>query len=383
VQFTIERIRTIVLVAALLLLAALGGFLIKAKLKNVLNRRDLPQRLAQNIQQEAKEFSFVHAYGAHSQFKIHASRYVQLRDNRIQLHDVQIELYGEDGTKVDEITGDTFDYDQKSSLAIAEGPVEMVLTRPAPSAAANAKAASAAGVSEQIHLNTSGVTFDRDTGLVATAKRVDFTMAQGSGSAVGAMYDSQHGYLTLDHDVELTTHRAGELVTVLAQHAEFDRNAQVCVLRAAQVSYRGGKADAAQAKISFRIDGTAQQFDATDGFTAETATGGRLAAPTAQLGFDEHSQPRQGRLEGGVTMDSARPGWTTHGISPVAELEFTRQGQLKQANLERGVQFESEQSGRANAGRAVAKPAWHGWCGGNERNPAWPRCRSTLKDERR
>ena len=122
-QFTIERIRTIVLVAALLLLAALGGFLIKAKLKNVLNRRDLPQRLAQNIQQEAKEFSFVHAYGAHSQFKIHASRYVQLRDNRIQLHDVQIELYGEDGTKVDEITGDTFDYDQKSSLAIAEGPV--------------------------------------------------------------------------------------------------------------------------------------------------------------------------------------------------------------------------------------------------------------------
>ncbi len=129
-SFTIERIRTIVLVAALLLLAALGGFLIRAKWKNVLNRRDLPQRLAQNIQQEANGFSFVHAYGAHSQFKIHASRDVQLRDNRIQLHDVQIELYGEDGTKVDEITGDTFDYDQKSGLAIAEGPVEMVLTRP-------------------------------------------------------------------------------------------------------------------------------------------------------------------------------------------------------------------------------------------------------------
>lgn len=360
-QFTIERIRTIVLVAALLLLAALGGFLIKAKLKNVLNRRDLPQRLAQNIQQEAKEFSFVHAYGAHSQFKIHASRYVQLRDNRIQLHDVQIELYGEDGTKVDEITGDTFDYDQKSSLAIAEGPVEMVLTRPAPGAAGNAKAASAAGVSGQIHLNTSGVTFDRDTGLVATAKRVDFTMAQGSGSAVGAMYDSQHGYLTLDHDVELTTSRAGELVTVRAQHAEFDRNAQVCVLRAARVSYRGGKADAAQAKISFRVDGTAQQLDATGGFTAETATGGRLAAPTAQLGFDEHSQPRQGRLEGGVTMDSARQGWTMHGTSPIAELEFTAQGQLKQANLERGVQFESEQSGRANAGQAEALRVTRTW----------------------
>lgn len=350
-----------VLIAALLLLAALGGFLIKAKLKNVLNRRDLPQRLAQNIQQEAKEFSFVHAYGAHSQFKIHASRYVQLRDNRIQLHDVQIDLYGEDGTKVDEITGDTFDYDQKSSLAIAEGPVEMVFTRPQPGAAGKAIAPSATDASEQIHLITSGVTFDRDTGLVATAKRVDFTMAQGTGSAIGAMYDSQNGHLTLDHDVELTTHRAGEPVTVQAQHAEFDRNAQVCVLRAAEMRYQGGRADAAQAKVSFRVDGTAQQLDATGGFTAETAAGGHLAAPTAQMEFDEHSQPRHGRLEGGVTMDSARPGWRTHGTSPMAELEFTAQGQLKHANLERGVQFESERSGRASAGQSEALRVTRTW----------------------
>ncbi len=343
-----------VLVAALLLLAALGAFLVRAKLKNVLNRRDLPERLAQNIQQEAKEFNFVHAFGAHSQFRIHASRYVLLKNNRIQLLEVQIVLYGADGSTVDEISGDTFDYDQKSHLVIAEGPVEMVLTRSAaaPTSGGKTKLAGAPGSPAQIHLKTSGVTFDQDTGLVATARRVDFTMAQGSGSAIGAMYDSQNGHLTLDHAVELTTHRGAEPVKVEAQHAEFDRNAQVCMLRAAQVKYHEGKANLAQATILFRIDGTAQRLDATGGFTAETAKGGHLAAPTAEMDFDEHSQPRQGRLEGGVTMDSARPGSTTHGTSPMAELEFTAQGQLRHARLERGVEFQSEESTQENAGQA-------------------------------
>jgi lipopolysaccharide export system protein LptA len=354
VRLTIERIRMMVLAAALLLLAALGAFLVRARLKNVLNHRDLPQRLAKNIQQEAKEFSFVHAFGAHSQFKIQASREVQLRDNRIQLHEVQIDLYGEDGSLVDEISGDTFDYDQKSHLAIAEGPVEMVIARPA-SLSTNGgkkKAASSTGAPAQIHVKTSGVTFDQDTGLVATAKRVDFTMAQGSGSAVGAMYDSQNGYLTLDHAVELTTHRGSEPVEVRAEHAEIDRNAQVCLLREALLNYRGGKANAVQARIQFRIDGSAQQIDVTDGFAAQTAAGAHLAAPMAQMDIDEHNQPRQGHLEGGVTLDSTRDGRTIHGTSPTADLEFTARGQLRQAKLERGVQFKSEQSSQPGPGQA-------------------------------
>jgi len=49
VRFTIERIRTLVLVAGALLLVALAGFLWVGKWKNLLNGRDLPQRLGVNI----------------------------------------------------------------------------------------------------------------------------------------------------------------------------------------------------------------------------------------------------------------------------------------------------------------------------------------------
>ncbi len=372
-RITIERIRTLVLAAAVVLLAALGVFLLKAKWKNLLSRHDLPQRLARNIEQEASGYTFVHALGAHSQYRIHASREVQLRNDRVELHDVQIDLYGEDGSRIDRIAGDTFEYDQKSGLATAQGPVEMLLTRPSASTAAAVEAAgktkghviaavgAATGSEGQIDVKTSGVTFDRNSGLVTTAQQVNFSLTQGYGSAMGARYDSQSGYLTLEQAVELTTHRGGDAVQVHAQHAEFDRGARTCLLRAPEADYRGGQANAAQATILFREDGSVERLDATDGFTLATATGGRLAAPVARVDFDEHNQPQRGHMEGGVTMNSAREGRTVHGTSPTAELAFTARGLLRSAHLERGVALESEETSGEGKGQGAAPQVSRTW----------------------
>ena len=43
---------------------------------------------------------------------------------------MKIELYGEDGSRVDRIEGAEFEYDQKAGTAIAAGPVEITLMRP-------------------------------------------------------------------------------------------------------------------------------------------------------------------------------------------------------------------------------------------------------------
>ena len=364
-RFTIERIRTLVVVAGVMLLAALGVFLVRAKWKNLLNRRDLPSRLATGITEESNGYSYSHNLGAHSKFKIHASKAIQLKNDHIELHDVEIEIYGEDGIETDKIAGDEFEYDQKSGIASAQGPVEMILTRPRGPADKGKKvdrsrtAASTFGDSGQVQVKTSGVTFDRNTGVVTTDQRVDFTMTQGSGSATGATYDSQRGYLTLAQAVELTTYRGEDEVRIHAQHAEFDRGAQVCLLRVATLEYREGQADAAQAKILFRDDGSAAHLDATGGFVLTTDTGGRLAAPTAAMDFDEHNQPHHGRLEGGVILDSkqegtsAQVGRTVHGTSPTAELDFRAQGQLRHAHLERGVALLSEATSQEAAGQTL------------------------------
>jgi lipopolysaccharide export system protein LptA len=362
VRFTIERIRTLVLVAAVLLLATLGVFLVRAKWKNMLNRHDLPEKLAKGIMQEANGYTYVHAFGAHSQYRIHASREVELRNDFVELHDVQIDLYGADGNQIDRISGDTFEYNQKTGQATAQGPVEMLLTRPSASTAAAMETASktkghviaevgaATGSGEQVDVKTSGVTFDRNSGLVTTGQRVDFSTAQASGSAMGASYNSQSGYLTLDRAVEMTTHRGANDVRIDAGHAELDRGAQTCTLMQAVARYHGGQADAAEAKIQFREDGTADRLDANGGFTVATANGGHLAAPIAWMDFDQHNEPLHGHLEGGVTMDSANPDRSVHGTSPTAELNFGAKGQLKTAHLERGVEIESEETSEEGSG---------------------------------
>jgi len=347
---------------------ALGVFLARGRLKNPLNLKELPQRLGVNITQDASGFTMDHAFGGHSRYRIHASKVAQYKDNHAVLHDVKIELFGEDGNRVDRIEGAEFDYDQKAGTARAAGPVEITLMRPgvAPAIAPKASAAAAqkgnaekgkqtpiASVAQtaergEMHVKTSGLSFDTGSGLATTAEHVDFSMVQGSGSSMGASYDSK-GFLVLDKAVELKTARGGEAVLIRAEHAEFERDSRLCRLHAATADYRGGQATAGDAKILFRNDGSAVRLDAMNGFNMATANGGHIAAPVGWLEFNEHNQPRHGHLEGGVQMDSTRQGKDgaevrrMRGTAPTAELDFSAKGELRHAHLERGVEMQSEQ----------------------------------------
>ena len=370
-RLTIEKLRALVLGAAVLLLVALGVFLAVGKVKNPFNRRDLPHQLGVNIQQEANGVTYTQARGGRTLFKIHASKVVQLKQGNALLHDVKIELYGEDGNRVDRIEGGDFEYNQQAGIAVAAGPVEITLMRPGVAPAIAPKAAVGQAVSEklkgapvaslaeaatqgEIHVKTRGLIFNQGSGVAKTSQHVDFSMTQGSGSSMGATYDSDSGLLVLDHAVELTTKRGTETVQIHSQHAEFERQSQLCRLREATADYRGGEAKAGDAKVLFREDGSAVRLDAMNGFTLATATGGHLAAPSGHMEFDEHNQPRHGHMEGGVTMDSVSEAAgrrrQLHGTSPTAELEFNAQGQLHHAHLEQGVtmdsQEQSEQSGQ-------------------------------------
>jgi lipopolysaccharide export system protein LptA len=371
VRLTIEKLRTLVLGAGVLLLLALVVFLAVGKGRNPFNRRDLPKQLGIEIQQEGNGVTYTQAHGGRTLFKIHASKVVQYKQGTAILHDVKIELYGEDGSRVDRIEGNEFLYDQKTGVAVAAGPVEITLMRPGVAPAIAPKATAGQAVSEklkgapvasvaeaaergEIHVKTSGLTFDQKSGVARTSQHVDFSMVQGTGSSMGATYDSEQGLLVLDRAVELTTRRGAQPVQIHSQHAEIERESQLCLLRAATANYKGGQATAGDAKVLFRQDGSAVRLDAMNGFTLTTATGGHLTAPTGHMEFNEHNQPRHGHMEGGVTMDSVREvagrQRQSHGTAPTAELEFNTQGQLRHAHLEQGValdsQEQSEQAGQ-------------------------------------
>jgi len=379
VRFTIERLRTVVLAAGVLLIVALVVFLARGKLKNPLNLKDIPKELGVNVQSDATGYTLDHSMGGHSRYRIHAAKGVSYKDNHAVLHDVKIELFGEDGSRTDRIEGAEFEYDQKIGKATAAGPVEITLMRPGVAPAIAPKSVSEKAAAEkgkttpiasvaatadrgEIHVKTSGLTFDTQSGITTTNEHVDFSMVQGSGSSMGATYDSKQGFLVLDHAVELNTERSGQAVVIHANHAEFERATHLCRLHSASADYRGGKATAGDARVLFRDDGSAVRLDALNGFDMVTANGGHIAAPTGSMDFDEHNQPRQGHMEGGVKMDSTRQAENgerqMHGTAPNATMEFTEKVELRHTHMERGVEMHSEQVSESANGPMRVSRTW-------------------------
>jgi lipopolysaccharide export system protein LptA len=379
VRLTIERLRTLVLAAGALLVVALVAFLVLAHMKSRFSLREIPKRLGVDIQQESNEVVIARNIGEHSQFKIRASKVVQLKQGTALLHDVQIELYGDDGKRVDRITGREFEYDQKNGKVIAAGPVEITLERPgeavvgAPRSAPGRsngdaslgnsplQSAAAAAAHGEIHVKTSALTFDQKSGVATTAALVEFAVTQGNGSSIGATFDSDNGRLVLDRAVELNVKRETESVVLHAQHAEFERDNLLCRMHAASASFRGGEASAGDANILFRDDGSAMRLDATGGFSMKTATAARIAAPRGWLEFDEHNQPRRGRLEGGATLNSSGNGRQVSAAAPFADLVFASQGTLQHAHLERGVTMHSEETSALHEDQGGTRTVSRDW----------------------
>ena len=363
-RFTIERLRTLVLAAGVLLVIALGVFLGVGKFRNRFSKKDIPHALGLGIQEEANGFVYTHDVRGHTLYRIRASKQLQLKKDGktfLQLHDVSIELFAEDGSRVDKIEGGEFEYNPGVGIAKAMGPVEITLMKPtvAPAIAPNAAAGKAIGskqmpgklvsaaqtaASGEIHVKTSGLIFNRETGEASTENKVEFSLTQGNGSAIGAKYVAQDGVLVLDREVALNIERGAQPLKMFARHAEFKRDDQACTLQAATARYGNDAASAETAKIRFRSDGSAERLDASGGFSATTLTGERLAAPRATLLFDEHNEPVHGRLEGGTSIDSENNGRKLHGGAPSMDLVFAGKGVLRSAHLERGVQIASDET---------------------------------------
>ncbi len=370
-KFTIERLRTLVLVGGVALVLAIIAFLAAGQWKLHQLANDLPGRLGVTIKQQANGIDYTQSRKGKILFKIHAARAVQLKlNNRMELHDVRIELYGEDGNKNDTISGAQFEYDPSAGMAEAAGAVEITLMRPAvkpaiaqlkPQPSQGKQAApdpSKTADDGEIHVKTSGLIFDQKKGIATTSQRVDFSLRQGSGSSTGATYDSGNSQLTLDHTVELhILHSAGVAsggpMTVRAAHAELDRTGQQCRLNNVEAQYRGTDTRIANALLHFRDDGSVLRLDGSGGVSTQTETGGRLDSSQATFNFDEDNHPQTGTLSGSTSLEMTLPERTINGTAPIARLTFSPSGELRSAHLESGVSFESRQQSHPSAGPAV------------------------------
>ncbi|HEY6250672.1 MAG TPA: hypothetical protein VI685_11985, partial [Candidatus Angelobacter sp.] len=200
------------------------------KAKHAANISPIPS----NVVQSTKGFTVSKSEGGRTLFVIHASQAEQLRESgRAELHDVSIVIYGRQSNRFDQIYGADFQYDPKTEDVVANGEVHIDLESDA-SGPTRPDQAPPKEMKNPIHLKTSGLIFNRNTGLAATKERIEFRLPEANGSAQGATYDSHANLLTLRSAVHLVTtekHKA----TITARSAIITKEPLKAVLQSGRI----------------------------------------------------------------------------------------------------------------------------------------------------
>ena len=185
-----------------LLLAGITGAIYLHRIYVAHNeKKKAPAPLAQNEEKRFTSLNIKKVEGTHTVFAVEASKSTDLKGQDISLlEDVKITAYGKNGDRNDVIHTQSCRYAKADGSIQCEGNVKFELE----SADDAARVATEPDTRPNIiHIETTGVTFERATGRAQTVQPVKFTFPNGSGDGVGAVYLSDSGQLRVVRDVHV------------------------------------------------------------------------------------------------------------------------------------------------------------------------------------
>src|SRR6202044_3317255 len=160
-----------------------------------------------------------------------------------------------------------------------------------------------------VHVKTSGLVFNKQTGLASTTERIEFRLSAAAGSATGASFDSQSGIMILAADVAFNSSVGGNPLEVRAHHAQYDRGSRLLFLLQDVTDYADSHSSSDEATVSFRADGSAYQVEAQGHVILTGSDGQQVNTRMAHIDLGPKSEPEQAILDGGVLYvanDAAR-----------------------------------------------------------------------------
>ena len=171
-------------------------------------KQNAPAPLPQNEEKQFTTLHFKKVEGDRTIFDLEASKSTDLRGQDISLlEDVKIKVFGKNGDRNDVIHTQSCRYAKTDGSIQCDGKVQFELQSAEDVARATANPG---GKPNIIHIDTSGVTFERATGRAQTVQPVKFSFPNGSGDGVGAVYQSEQGQLRLIRDVNIQMQPAAD-----------------------------------------------------------------------------------------------------------------------------------------------------------------------------
>jgi lipopolysaccharide export system protein LptA len=345
ISVTPARLRIWILVLAGGLVAAIAAFFIYGRWQGRRLGHDVPTGLGTSIQQSTEGFTHSESRGGHTIYTLHASKAVQFKsDGHAELHDVSITLYGAQGAPTNRIYGSAFDWDPVHGIARAMGEVQIDLQGAASPSPQDGKASADDGESKStVHVKTSGLVFNKQTGLASTPEKIEFRLAEAAGTATGASFDSQTGIVILTADVAFNSSVEGDPLTVHAHHAQFDRNSRLLYLLQDVTDYADSHSSSDQATVSFRADGSAYQVQAEGHVVLTGSDGQQINTRIAHIDLGPKSEPQQAIVDGGLLYVANNAARLLHGSASSGTLLLGPQATIRHAQLRTAVSVVDEE----------------------------------------
>ncbi len=338
--------------------AVVAGMYVYARLRQHSVLKGFPGKIAYDIKQTASGFQFSKSESGRTVFTIRAKEVKEFKLNgRADLHDVNIVLYGRDTSRFDQIYGDDFTFDPKSGNVTAKGGVQIDLEAN-PSGGSAPDQATPKELKNPIHLETSDLVFNRDSGDASTSSRVDFHTPQATGWAVGVQYSAKNKTLILASQIHVTL-TGQDAASIFATHGTITREPREIILDHPRMERASGTLQSDQATFFLGPENEVERIIATGNVNAESTPQQtdqmRARADDAELLLaSKQNLLRTATLTGSVHVErvGSQP---MQGDAGQVILDFLGQNELQKVHASDGVRL-ARHGGAARVSTANASP---------------------------
>ncbi len=334
----------------LVLVVAAVYFYARHRVQNAL--KDVPGKIGIEVQQSAQGFTVSRSEQGHTLFKVQASKAVQFKQGgHAELHDVTITLYGRDSSRFDQIYGADFEYDPQSGDVMGKGEVQMDLEAN-PEGLTHPDQAAPKELKNPLHLTTTNLLFNQKTGNASTKEKVEFSIPQANGSALGLSYVANTAVLTLQSQVAVNFHGSTS-ATLTAASGTINKNPRVVTLDLPRILNTSRSASADKGTLFLRPDNAVDRILASGNVRVESQGVSSAKVQSNQLELlmlERQDTLRTATFSGDVRMESsgAQP---MQGTAGRVVLNFTRNNVLATVHTQENVKLmQRQQAAKASAG---------------------------------
>src|SRR3984957_1706330 len=339
----VYHLRRWLVVIAVVCTLVVAGMYLRVRLHEFSVLKAIPGKMGIDIKQTAPGFQVSKSDGKRTLFTIEASDLKQFKhDDRAELHNVNIVLYGRDSTRFDRISGGDI---------TAKGDVQIDLEAN-PAGRTNPDQSAPKELRSSIQLKTRDLVFNRESGNATTAARVEFSTPQASGSAVGVLYAGKANTLTLASQVHAKIY--GDVPsTIEASSGLITGEPRVVLLEHPNLLRGEETVQADHGKLFLTADNNVERIIATGNVHAQLNQAASASRPAKGRG--QHPKTRLAKTTP-ASGAPEKPTPDTQVHSDEAEFLLTgKQNQLRTATLTGHVKLEraGAQPMQGTAGRVI------------------------------